>query len=512
MRAPSHRSRADHLRATRALVTSFGLTVVAGGLPHCAGETVARGEVLVVVDTDVDVPRLVSTLRLDVWREGRWIDSRETPVRDARRLPMSFGAFSSAEDRPSRAILRLRAYGDGAVVDAPAEPRLVVDGADRTPRREPDPALAIDELVSVTVVPGEKRRVRIVLFGACAGSAADVVAGETCLAPDGQRGAVPEAVDDRETSSSLGATLAGTFGKGGRAPSDAPRPASPPDDGGEAWIPGGAFVLGSRDLAANRAWGGVDVKSTPPRVVVVSSLWMDRFEVSVGRFRRALARGFRPPTSPQGNDAALPSKLEGAGDLERFCTFSASDRSRDAYPLTCVTFDTARAFCAFEGGDLPTEAEWEYAATAALRPVKTPYPWGEGSPGCAGATFAHTSLPDLERSECSREGAPVGPSAVGVSARDVTPVDGDAGGVRDLGGNVAEWTREVYRDYDAPCWRAATQRDPTCVDDGEARRVTRGGAFTEELAGAHGALRKPALASLPFAGIGFRCVRRRGPS
>ena len=58
---------------------------------------------------------------------------------------------------------------------------------------------------------------------------------------------------------------------------------------------------------------------------------------------------------------------------------------REDYPLPCASWRLARAFCQSQGGDLPTEAQWEYAASAAGRPYKTLYPWGDDDPTCARA-------------------------------------------------------------------------------------------------------------------------------
>src|SRR4051794_7121172 len=196
------------------------------------------GSTLVTVDTDVAVPRLVSSLRIDVFRDGAWIESRELPIRDARLLPVSFGIFSSGPLDRSEALVRLRAYGDGALVDAPAAPRLVVGGVDVTPAREPDPAIAVDQLVRVTLIAGEERRARLVLRGACAGIPADVAQALTCADDSGRRRDAPQVADDDAP--------AGTFGIDA-LDTPAPRAAAGIDDGGEALVPGGAFVLGSRD-------------------------------------------------------------------------------------------------------------------------------------------------------------------------------------------------------------------------------------------------------------------------
>jgi formylglycine-generating enzyme required for sulfatase activity len=97
--------------------------------------------------------------------------------------------------------------------------------------------------------------------------------------------------------------------------------------------------------------------------------------------------------------------------------------ARAKLPVTNVPYAAAVAYCEAQGGDLPTEAQWEFAARGTeLRP----HPWG-GDP---------IDL-DRMRAYAGAHGAPV---AVGTSKQDVTPQ-----GVHDLAGNAAEWTRTKYR-------------------------------------------------------------------
>jgi formylglycine-generating enzyme required for sulfatase activity len=90
-------------------------------------------------------------------------------------------------------------------------------------------------------------------------------------------------------------------------------------------------------------------------------------------------------------------------------------------PIACATFEDAAAYCAFHGGRLPTPNEWVRAASG---DKESKHPWGDDirtPPGgvCWGRTFEQ------------------GPCDVGT-----TPTDVSAFGVRDMAGNVAEWTRD----------------------------------------------------------------------
>lgn len=131
-------------------------------------------------------------------------------------------------------------------------------------------------------------------------------------------------------------------------------------------------------------------------------------------------------------------------------------------PVAHVSFYEAEAWCSWAGRRLPSEAEWEVAASRTptpdgkgLTPGKRRYPWGDGQPTAA--------LANLDGGRLGR----VDVAALG---------KGDSAfGCRQMLGNVWEWTAtpfgpfpgfepDLYRDYSAP-WFA------------EGRRVLRGGAW-----------------------------------
>jgi formylglycine-generating enzyme len=440
----------------------------------CARHAEPFGTVIIELDTDLPVPRLASRARIDIHREdGTWIASRDVSLRSRDEFPATFSVFSS--DTARVVVVRVRLSPEAAVVDYRGERRLIADGVDITPLREPDPGLAIDRLVRVAIEHGVERRTSIFLGGECAGVVADLDAHQSCTSEP----------------------RTGTFGDTTAAV--VPRP-------GEVAIAGKAFILGSRDIVNEILLGGVFVSSAPPRLVVVSPFVIDRTEVTVGRYRAAVARGFAKgrPTDPVINPVPIPIASEGRFN-DRFCTLTVEgDTSRDAMPLNCMSFGLARAFCQFEGGDLPTEAEWELAAAASNRPTKTTFPWGDYKASCAAAVFGRMDLSSAEHGLCSNGGAaPIGPAPVNTGSEDVTP-----DGVHDLAGNVAEWTLDVYGPYDGPCWAKLPQRDPVCLsDDRRAFQTVRGGSF----AGPHNTLvatvRKAFDPDLPYPGFGFRCVR-----
>jgi hypothetical protein len=116
-------------------------------------------------------------------------------------------------------------------------------------------------------------------------------------------------------------------------------------------IPGGSFMMGSTS-------GDSDEK--PVRRVRVGTFYMSKTEVTVGQYRTCVKAGVcsKPDTSSK--------YCKGYGNWDK--------SGRENHPINCVDWKQARTFAQWVGGDLPTEAQWEYAARSAGKDWK--YPWG----------------------------------------------------------------------------------------------------------------------------------------
>jgi formylglycine-generating enzyme required for sulfatase activity len=231
----------------------------------------------------------------------------------------------------------------------------------------------------------------------------------------------------------------------------------------------------------------------PERSVFVSSFLMDRYEVTVARYRKAFADGLN--SNPPHNDTMN-------------CTWGNPPDGKEEYPANCVTYLQARAFCQFEGGDLPTEAQWEYAANTAGRDGRTHFPYGNGDgrpPDCANVVYGRAS-------GLGCGGLPTGPAAVTAADHpggDVTP--GPGAGIVDLAGNVAESMLDVYAAYSANCWLGATLADPVCLPTALVDPATtqRGSSFgTDSTRNLLSTIRAQAPAHNSTEDAGFRCVRK----
>jgi formylglycine-generating enzyme len=102
-----------------------------------------------------------------------------------------------------------------------------------------------------------------------------------------------------------------------------------------------------------------------------------------------------------------------------------ADDGDPACAACAMTRSEAAAFCAGQGGRLPTEDEWIAAAASGTTPPRR-YPWGETGAVCRRAAWGLATGP------CAASG--VGPDTVGAHPDGDTPL-----GMHDLAGNVAEW-------------------------------------------------------------------------
>lgn len=259
-------------------------------------------------------------------------------------------------------------------------------------------------------------------------------------------------------------------------------------------VPGGRFRMGRSASGSDMSAAG-NGNELPDHDVDVSSFQLDRREVTVARFRAFVATyaghpvpgvGAHPKIPGSGWLPAWDSKLPStSSDLRAALscvpppsgtTWSTSPGDLEDHPITCVSWYEAFAFCAWDGGRLPTEAEWEYAAAGGDQDRL--YPWGQASPSSTLAAYSF---------------API--SSVGSR-----PTGAGRFGHEDLAGNVWEWTLDAYDpSYVVPCVDCARLSGPT--------RVFKGGAWNSvagELRPTWRDGRDPAARSDTF---GFRCAR-----
>jgi formylglycine-generating enzyme required for sulfatase activity len=491
------------------------------------------GEVVVIVDTDAVVPSLVGRLRVDAFDEkGTWYASQDFGLESASQWPTSFGVYAAKPNLGGAVTLRLRGYADGNVRDylgkryqprptggLPSEivlapspppghaPRLLdAKGSDITPSAEPEPLLAIDRLVIVQVSPNEVRGTSVVLHGACFGTMADLARSRTCV--DTENVLVDVAPAPRSADTTL-PTVSQQGSFGGTIPCTlTPRGPQKAADGTplydeEVCVAGGTYVFGAYPTLI------------PQRVVTVAPFLMNKYEVSVGRFRDAVSRGLTWGSTPYANALPLPTDVAHTnftGQTEfTSCTYSDRPMGREKYPLSCITWNDARAFCEFEGADLPDEIQFEWVVAAAARPFKTLYPWG-GPPTddvpCGRGDFARCWADIFTRGQCASSG--FGPSPV--DQADHRGGDVSVGfGIVDLGYNLGEFMLDSYDELDTRCWMEQPIAASFCRDPRSDSITTRGGSWTSTSPGAEYTSRGRSPPGDAGVDLGFRCVRKGTP-
>jgi formylglycine-generating enzyme len=192
----------------------------------------------------------------------------------------------------------------------------------------------------------------------------------------------------------------------------------------------------------------------------------------------------------------------------------SSVKRRQDHPVVQVAYDDARAYATWAGADLPTEAEWEYAARGGLEGA--PYTWGhEARPG--GRIMANTwDGPDFPW-RSSRESGWSRTSPVGSF-----PANGY--GLHDMAGNVWEWTEDWWTtrhpdDAASPCCVPQDPRGGDLEASYDARqpafrigrRTVKGGSHLcadSYCLRYRPAARRPQMVDTGTSHMGFRCVRR----
>ena len=241
-----------------------------------------------------------------------------------------------------------------------------------------------------------------------------------------------------------------------KAPRDSPRPAKPPFKD-MVWIPGGSFQMGSDKHYPEEA---------PAHNVAVEGFWMDQYAVTNAQFSRFVeATGYLTVAERELNPADYPGALPGAlvsgsvvfrqphfrVDLKNhynWWTYVAGANWRHPegpdsslkglakHPVVHIAYEDAEAYAKWAGKEMPTEAEWEFAARGGLDGAE--FTWGdELMPD--GEVMANTWQGEfpvenqlLDRYERT---APVGTFAP------------NGYGLYDMAGNVWEWTADWWQEH-----------------------------------------------------------------
>jgi formylglycine-generating enzyme required for sulfatase activity len=284
-------------------------------------------------------------------------------------------------------------------------------------------------------------------------------------------------------------------------------------------VPGGTYYRTYSNDGSGTTTGEADPAT-------VSGFRLDKYLVTVGRFRQFVAAwnngsGYTPPggsgkhthlNGGQGLVNVGPGGGYEAGwdptdwnaevsptDAGLNCgttTWTSTAGAQEDMPINCVNWYVAYAFCIWDDGFLPSEAEWELAAAGGSQQLR--FPWGSTDPG----TTNQYAIYGRYYTGSATQIAPVGYASLGVARW----------GQLDIVGNLAEWNLDwtdgiyVNLHYVDPCTDCA-ETTPTDTPGGPSR-VIEGGAFLapgQTLLPWEGDYYFPSQSD--FGTFGFRCAR-----
>lgn len=219
---------------------------------------------------------------------------------------------------------------------------------------------------------------------------------------------------------------------------------------------------------------GVFSNEMPVHTVHLAGFWLDRFEVTNAQYQRCVAVGA----------CSLPARLDSYSRTRYYSSLEYAD-----FPVIWVTWGQAAKYCAWAGGRLPSEAEWEYAARG---PEGFTFPWGN--------VFEPERLNYCDRScegvsdpgydDGYPDTAPVGSFPAGASWI----------GAHDLAGNVREWVADWYGYY-----VVGPISNPTGPETGSSR-IPRGGSWYDRPDDTRSTNRGENTPDYTRHKVGFRCA------
>ncbi|MBK8619485.1 MAG: SUMF1/EgtB/PvdO family nonheme iron enzyme [Anaerolineales bacterium] len=221
-------------------------------------------------------------------------------------------------------------------------------------------------------------------------------------------------------------------------------------------VPAGEFIMGSNN--------GNSIDEQPAHQVYLDAFYIDKYEVTNAQYKVCVSLGSCKPLSNE--------------------VYYKTPKYSD-HPVTYVDWYAAGAFCAWREARLPTEAEWEKAASNGK---EANYPWGNAI-DCSFANYRGANK------YCVGDNTPVGSYENGKSIY----------GVYDMVGNVMEWVSSKFADY------------PYIAEDGredlesDNPRIIRGGSWNSKESVIHITSRAwmpPSSAEFDF---GFRCAKDANP-
>jgi formylglycine-generating enzyme required for sulfatase activity len=251
-----------------------------------------------------------------------------------------------------------------------------------------------------------------------------------------------------------------------------------------------------------RNFNGVTLTDSTNKQAIVNGYFLDKFEVSVGRVRNFVAaydawRGAGNPAAGAGahpliansgwqaawstNLPATSAALITALKCDPAATWTDTAGANEGKPANCLSWYESFAFCAWDAGRMPTEAEWNLAGVGGNE--HRVYPWSV-PPTSTTLTSSHAIW---NGQALANTGAP--------------PSGGGRWGQRDLAGSLWEWNIDTWGTLPFPCTNCANLA-------AGAQKLIHGGSWaTFTAANLQGGFRTPANPVSHLVHVGVRCAR-----
>ncbi len=263
-----------------------------------------------------------------------------------------------------------------------------------------------------------------------------------------------------------------------------------PYDGSEmVFVPGGTFQMGTGTIGRVAEFE----YEFPEHPVKLDNFWIDKYEVTNKQFAQFIYNN--------GNQIE-----DGVPWLEMDSEFCLIEDhigmpwpkvGFESYPVIDVSWYGARAYCEWVGGRLPTEAEWEYAASGLENWI---YPWGNEY-DCTKGNFHDWTDDDQESQFYPWVGERGCDGIDHTSPVDAYPEGASWVGALDMAGNVWDWVSDWGPSY----YPSGLQINPTGPETGPEKMV-RGGSWNNHENGVRTTFRGAYRPIVHSYYIGFRCA------
>jgi formylglycine-generating enzyme len=258
-----------------------------------------------------------------------------------------------------------------------------------------------------------------------------------------------------------------------------------------------AIGPGSFDMGCAAGDSACDEDEKPRhRVELPARLWVGRTEVTVAAFGRFVADArHRTTAESDGWSYVLEGRITQKPGV-KWDTGSADE------PVSHVSWYDAVAYCAWSGGRLPTEAEWEYAARGGITGAR--HVWGDApTPQIDGAKQANVWDEAAKKVFPATKNIFAGYDDGFVYRAPAATFVPNRFGLHDLAGNVMEWCADWYNKLYYASSPAAAPKGPPMGGE----RVLRGGSWNDGPTYLRLSDRFGNAPALHGDNIGFRCAR-----